>query len=101
MGIIPTKNGPSEIAILGRILSNGRKHLPTSLARFLLTLDFTTTDKARMRDLAAKNQTGALSSEEREELQGYAKAGCILGILQSKARKALKIKNVARSSSHG
>jgi hypothetical protein len=43
-----------------------------------------------MHDLAVRNQSGALSAAEKEELLGYAKAGCLLGILHSKARRALK-----------
>jgi hypothetical protein len=42
-----------------------------------------------MRALAAKNLEGRLSDAEREELLGYAKAGCLLGILHLRARRAL------------
>jgi hypothetical protein len=55
-----------------------------------LTVGFSEADQARMRELAARNQDGALSSKEKEELLGYARAGCLLGILQSKARQSLK-----------
>lgn len=80
----------SEVAILGRLLSNGREELTPELARYFLGLGFRDEDKARMHDLAVRNQAGALSPAEREELLGFAKAGCLLGILQSKARKALR-----------
>ena len=43
-----------------------------------------------MRDLAERNQEGSLSSEEQEELQNYVKAGHLLALLHSKARKSLK-----------
>ncbi len=78
------------MAILGRVLSNGAEGLPASLARYLLSVGFGEADEARMLELAARNQDGDLSSEEREELLGYARAGCLLGVLQSRARKALK-----------
>jgi hypothetical protein len=78
-----------EIAILGRILSNG-KGIPASVARQLLKLDFSEEDKARMHDLALRNHDGALSAKEKQELHSYANAGCLLGILHSKARMALK-----------
>jgi hypothetical protein len=78
-----------EIAILGRVLSNGKDFTP-ALARHLLGLGFSPEDNARINDLAARNQRGAVSAKEQEELRGYANAGCLLGILHAKARKALK-----------
>jgi hypothetical protein len=78
-----------EIAILGRILSNG-KGIPVGVARQLLKLDFSDEDKARMHDLAVRNQDGVLSAKEKQELQSCANAGCLLGILHSKARMALE-----------
>jgi len=83
------KAATSEIAILGRVLSNGKDFAP-ALARHLLRLGFSEEDNARINDLAARNQQGALSLKERQELHGYANAGCLLGILHAKARKALK-----------
>jgi hypothetical protein len=62
------------------------------MARHFLALGFSERDKARMHDLAERNQDGALSGAEKEELLGYAKAGCLLGILHSKARRALRVK---------
>ena len=79
----------TETAILGRILGNGKAFSP-ALARHLLTLSFTPDDQARMHDLAVRNQSGLLSAPEREELRSYAHAGCLLGILHSKARQALE-----------
>jgi hypothetical protein len=79
----------NEIAILGRILSNGKGFSP-ALARQLLKLGFSDEDKARMHELAVRNQSGSLSARELEELRSYANAGCLLGILHSKARQALK-----------
>ncbi len=79
----------SEIAILGRVLSNGKDFTP-ALARHLLKLGFSAEDNTRINDLAARNQEGALSPKEQEELHGFANAGCLLGILHAKARRALK-----------
>lgn len=76
------------IAILGRILSNGKSFRP-ALARHLLKLGFSEEDKAYMHELAVRNQSGSLSAIELEELHSYANAGCLLGILHSKARQAL------------
>jgi hypothetical protein len=78
-----------EITILGRVLSNG-KAFPPAVARQLLKLGFSDEDKARMHELAVRNQSGSLSATEQQELRSYANAGCLLGILHSKARQALK-----------
>ena len=43
-----------------------------------LTLGFGERDKARMHDLAVRNQEDALSPVEKEELFAYAKAGSLL-----------------------
>lgn len=80
----------SEVAILSRVLANGGEELPLPVARYLLDLDFGEQDKARMYDLAVRNNQGELSAAEQDELRSYAKAGCLVGILKSKARVALK-----------
>jgi hypothetical protein len=86
-----TTTGPeTEVAILARVLANGDGPIPRELAHYIANLDFSDRDKARMNDLAARNQDGTLSSPEKDELFGYARAGTILAILQSKARRSLK-----------
>jgi hypothetical protein len=65
----------SDIAIFGRLIQADKGDLARGLARYLLTLGFGEADQARMRDLAARNQEGAASAAEREELDGYVKAG--------------------------
>jgi hypothetical protein len=59
--------------------------------------DFSERDKARMHDLAARNQEDALSPVEKAELFAFAKAGTLLSVLQSKARRALGVKLRANS----
>jgi hypothetical protein len=93
-----TTRPTSEIAILSRVLSNGETGMSPELARHVLGLDFSNADKARMHDLAARNQEGVLSPAEKEELVAYANAGCLLGILHSKARKSLKKAGRSRAS---
>jgi hypothetical protein len=89
------KNRTSELAIFGRLLKPDKGDLSRELARYLLTLGFGEEDQARMRELAERNQAGALSSAEQEELQNYVKAGHLLALLHSKARKSLKRKKVS------
>jgi hypothetical protein len=56
----------------------------------LLKLEFSDEDKARMHDLAIRNQSGLLSTSEQRQLYSFANAGCLLGIFHSKARQSLK-----------
>jgi hypothetical protein len=60
------------------------------LARYVLTLGFNADEQARMDDLAIRNQDGRLTSDEHQELLSYVRAGHLLALLHSKARKALK-----------
>jgi hypothetical protein len=80
----------SEIAIFGRLIQSDRGDLAPSLARYVLTLGFPERDQARMSELAARNQEGALSPQERVELQNYVRSSHLLALLHSKARKSLK-----------
>jgi hypothetical protein len=79
----------SEIAIFGRLIQASRGNLPPQLARYVLTLGFPKADQERMQDLAARNQEGELSGQEQEELANFVKAGHLLALLHSKARKSL------------
>jgi hypothetical protein len=80
----------SEIAIFARLLEADDGHMRRDLARYLLSLGFDEEDRRRMRDLAERNQAGGLSSDEQEELRSYVKAGHLLALLHSKARRSLK-----------
>src|SRR5437016_903721 len=90
---------PSEVTILARILDNEKGQLPLHMARYLLNREFSDDDKARMHDLAVRNQEDALSPAEKEELLAYAKAGTLLSILKSKARRVLRFKPKKRTTS--
>ena len=81
--------GESEVTILARVLGNGQGRMPAQIARYLLDLGFSDDDKARMHNLVVRNQDDVLSPAEKEELAGYAKAGSLLSILKSKARRAI------------
>ena len=60
------------------------------LARHVLRLGFAERDRARMHELAVKNQEGEISPAERQELDNFVKVGDLLAVLQSKARLSLK-----------
>ena len=82
----------SEVAIFGRLLSNGQAELTPDLARYLLGLRFSAEDQARMHDLAVRNQDGALSAEEKAELLAFVQVGHLMAVLHSRARQVLKKK---------
>jgi hypothetical protein len=83
----------SEAAIFSRVFADGRRSLTPELARHILTLEFGDDDKARMHELAVKNQEGRISPEELRDLDSYIKIADLLAILQSKARKLLRTKS--------
>jgi hypothetical protein len=83
----------SEAAIFSRVFADGRRSLTPELARHILTLEFSDDDKARMHELAEKNQEGRISPEELRDLDSYIKVADVLAILQSKARKFLRTKS--------
>jgi hypothetical protein len=99
MSTTTTHPGESEVAILARILGNEHGQLPAEQARYILTLGFSESDKARMHDLAVRNQDDDLSPAEKEELFAFGKAGDLLSILKSKARRTLGVKARKRTIS--
>jgi hypothetical protein len=80
----------SEVTILSRLLLNSQGGGTPEFSRYLLSLEFSNADKARMHELAVKNQAGKISPQDLRELDGYVKAGALLAILQANARMAVK-----------
>ena len=89
-GAASSENLSSVMAILSRVLDAGNKPMSVAAARFFAKATFSALDKARMTDLAMRNQCGGMSRAEIAELEDYARANILLGILQSRARKTLK-----------
>jgi hypothetical protein len=83
----------SEAAIFARLWESREGVLSPELARQVLKRGFSELDQARMHELAAKNQAGTLTAAESDALHNYVKVGDLLAILQSKARKRLKVIN--------
>jgi hypothetical protein len=80
----------SEATLFSRILRPEKDDLSPEAARSLLKLDFDASDRARMRELAAKGRSGKLSDAEDGELESYCRVGHLLDLLHSKARLSLK-----------
>jgi hypothetical protein len=81
---------PGQSSTLQRILEADRGTFSAQLAEYLLTLDFTPQEKSRYRELSEKAQEGALSEDEKVELDDLLTANDVLMILQSKARLSLR-----------
>jgi hypothetical protein len=82
----------SDAAILGRILEPDKPSLSPQAARAILALDFGHADKDRMRLLSAKARAGTLTPPEQAAIDNYERVGHLLNILQSKARRSLKVR---------
>jgi hypothetical protein len=78
------------MAILRRVVEREHAELSEEAALAILRLDFDATDRRRMNQLAAKNRAGRLTPADEEELDSFIHVGQVLGILKSKARRALK-----------
>jgi len=87
----------NEVTILARFLTNGNGPLPKNLARYILNLTISQQDKARMHELAVRNQDDALTPAEKKEMHDFGKAATVLSILKSNARRTLGVKLKTRS----
>ena len=77
-----------EAAILNRLIRPNAK-LSQAVARAFLRFSFDEADKARMHDLALKNQADQLTIKEERELQSYLTVGLILDLIHAKANLSL------------
>jgi hypothetical protein len=89
----------ADVTILARFLSNGDDPLPKNVARYILHLSISEQDRARMHDLAVRNQDDDLTPEEKEQMYAFGRAATLLSILKSKARRALGVKLKTRTGS--
>jgi hypothetical protein len=85
----------SETAILERLIEPERDDLSPEAARYFLSVDFKTEDIRRMNELAELARRGALTGDQREELENYNRVGHLLAMLQSKARRVLHSSSAA------
>jgi hypothetical protein len=76
--------------ILERVIDPQRGDFPEDLARRVLSFDFPPADHVRYEELSAKAQEGALSDEERAELEDYLNVNDFLMILRAKAQASLR-----------
>ena len=99
MSTAAVRTGDNEATILARVFDDERGLLPPDLARSILDVEFSERDKARMHELVVRNQNDALTPVEKKEMHYFGKAGDVLAILKSKARRTLGIKPKKRTTS--
>ena len=80
----------NDVNSLERLLRPLRRELSAELADALLRLKADTEVQARYDELAGKNTDGALSAEERAELESLVRANSILSLLKAEARAFLQ-----------
>lgn len=79
-------SGDDALSIFERVVDTGLGPHSPALAKYLLTVDFIDTDRARIAELAAKSSAGALSVIEADEYKGYIAVAELLSRWHSKAR---------------
>jgi hypothetical protein len=80
----------SQAAILSRLIRPEDDNLTLEAAEGFLRIKFEQRELDRMHQLAVKNQDGALTPQERDEMDNYRRVGFLLDLIHSKARRALK-----------
>lgn len=80
----------SSIVVLARAWANLDGNRSRALARQVLRLDFSEADRKRMLVLSARGSDGSLSPAEATELDGFVRAGDLIAIVRSAARRRLK-----------
>lgn len=80
----------NEMSSLERLLRPLRRELSAELAGALLRLKADTEVQTRYDELAGKNTEGALSAEERAELESLVRANSILSLLKAEAHAFLQ-----------
>ena len=78
------------VEILTRTIQPAEGNLPIEAARSILGFRLSPADWERVNALAARARAGALTAEERTELNEYERITCLLELMQLKARLSLK-----------
>jgi hypothetical protein len=97
LGMRTNTNTPDPSAEIWKRVVEFRGEISPSAARALLKIGFSEHDHALMDELSAKARTGRLTPQEQTVLDTFERLGCLLDIVHSKARQALK-KNPKKAS---
>ena len=82
----------TEASILTRLLDLRAANLTPAVAEFLVTIQYSGEDIARMNDLSGLAQQGALTADQQAELDSYIHVSNLLALMQSRARRMLESK---------
>ena len=80
----------TELDILSDVISPNRATLEPEVARTILKWKFSAKSVARMNQLAERNNSGKITTEERDELERFLRVGSLIDIVQAKARLSLR-----------
>lgn len=80
----------TESEILADVIAPDQGDLTSEVARSVLRWKFTDRARARMNDLADRNNNGTITVPERQDLEKYLRVGSLINIVQAKARLSLK-----------
>ena len=75
-----------------RVIEPDAGTLSPELARYVESLDFPQADHDRYEALSAKAQSGTLTADEADELDGFLHVDSLIGILRLKAERSLRTK---------
>jgi hypothetical protein len=79
-----------EPVIWARLIQAPKTPISPEAADYLLFIDFSVSDDVRMQELMDRSNQGALTSDEKAELDGYVNIANVLSVMHSQARVALK-----------
>lgn len=80
----------TEAAIFGRTIEADNDNLSPELARHILSLSISPSDRQRVAELLDKQRSEPLTDHEQEELKNLNHVADLLSLWHSKARRALK-----------
>jgi hypothetical protein len=80
----------TDTQILGRLLELEGKRFSREKAQLVLSMKFSPADLRRIEELGDKSNEGTLTRREKELYAAYVRVTDFLGILQSRARRALR-----------
>src|SRR5689334_7167342 len=79
-----------EPVIWARLIQTPKAPVSPDAARYLLSIDFSETDQARMQELMDRSNDGILTAEEEAEFDSYLHIANLLTLMHSQARLALR-----------
>lgn len=83
----------TELEILSDVISPLEGTLSPDVACAILQWKFSTKQIERMNRLGERNRNGAITPDEREELERFIRVGGLINLVQAKARVSLQQAN--------